>query len=255
MIDIGLGGVLVTLVLWYVIFLGNKSSSGSTDVPPAFDIPDTARPRITTHSTSNTFPLIFDAAFVNGTTVQEGPLTMTFHRREIGNIKIETGKIIACDNVNQFASKPFTETFPIGNYPVELSIVKFNGYDVVAFSRILFSADSIASWEYALLPGQKPIGLTDSLTYCYPVDAATGLFIDSIASSQFTALRETEWNKAFPITNSPRPGYIYEFDSHNMAVFTTGGGDGCYSTFIGYDPEHKPCCLLTDFGMVQWWEN
>lgn len=254
MIDVGLGVALVTLVAWYVIFLSNKSS-GNANVVPVLDIPDTARPKIITQSTSQTFPQLFDAAFINGTIVNEESLTMTFHRKEIGKIKIETGKIIACDNVNQFAAGPFTELFPIGLFPVELAIAKLHDYDNVAFSRILFSADSIARWEYALLPGQKPIGLTDSLSYCYPVDAGTGLFVDSIASSHFTALRETEWNKAFPITNNPLPGYIYEFDSHNMAVFTTGEGDGCYSTYIGYNSEHKPCCLLTDFGMVRWWER
>lgn len=254
MIDVGLGVALVTLVAWYVIFLSNKSS-GNANVVPVLDIPDTARPKIITQSTSQTFPQLFDAAFINGTIVNEESLTMTFHRKEIGKIKIETGKIIACDNVNQFAAGPFTELFPIGLFPVELAIAKLHDYDNVAFSRILFSNDSIARWEYALLPGQKPIGLTDSLIYCYSVDAGTGLFIDSVANARFTELGEQAWNIAYPITNKPPPGHIYEFGSHNMAIFTTGQGDGCYSTYIGYNAQDEPCCLLTDFGLVSWREK
>jgi hypothetical protein len=50
-------------------------------------------------------------------------------------------------------------------------------------------------------------------------------------------------------------GFMYSFSNHNMAVFRTGYGDGCYSTYIGYNSMNQPCCLLTDFGLIRWWQQ
>jgi hypothetical protein len=48
---------------------------------------------------------------------------------------------------------------------------------------------------------------------------------------------------------------VYNFGGHNLACFSTGFGDGTYATYVGYDANGKICRLLTDFGLVIWWEK
>lgn len=38
----------------------------------------------------------------------------------------------------------------------------------------------------------------------------------------------------------------------NIVAFSTGFGDGRYSTYVGYDKNGEPCRLLTDFRLVDW---
>ena len=47
-------------------------------------------------------------------------------------------------------------------------------------------------------------------------------------------------------------GIVHAFGRHNLAIFSTGYGDGCYSTFIGFNKQGKVCQLLIDFGIINW---
>ena len=109
-------------------------------------------------------------------------------------------------------------------------------------------------WKFALLPSQKPISLTDSTFYCYGVDAGTGLFIDASAAKLFDAKGQSVWEEVF-INKAEKNGYkgfVYDFNGHNLATFSTGYGDGCYATYIGLDEKGKVCRLITDFALVNW---
>jgi hypothetical protein len=150
---------------------------------------------------------------------------------------------------------PFTQVFPKGEFPVHLAMAKIYNYERVAFSRIVFSYKPIVKWEFALLAEQQPIPINDSTHYCYSVDAGTGIFIDSLANVLFNKKDISEWKDVFvtkAIKYDPK-GFMHEFEGHNLATFTTGMGDGCYSTYIGFDRDGKVCQLLTDFGIVPWW--
>ena len=219
-------------------------------------IPDTAKPIITTSFKGTTFPSIFEAAFEIGTKVSEGDWTYKLYNYDIGKIKIESGKIIACDPIVMHDAIPFTQTFPIGEFPVNLSIA-INGKDErVAFSRIAFSNESVSKWEFALPRGQKPISLYDSTVYCYGVDAGMGVFIDSVSSYYFNLKDQSDWENVFirKAEKKGNRGFINDFDGHNFAIFSTGYGDGCYATFVGFDAKGQICQILTDFGLVGWWK-
>lgn len=245
---------LLLLVAFYIIFLNSRSADVSVD-HVADPYQDTISPKVTSASTSGAFPVIFDAAFLNGTTVQQGKELLTFRTIDLGTMKVESGRLIACDNVNISQMPCFTEKFPVGDFPVQVALTRFGTCERVAFSRILFSKDSIAHWEFALLPGQEAIGIHDSLTYGYTVDAAIALFIDSVSNCALTQTGDDGWNEAFmtPWTNNCYTGYIHKFGEHSLAVFSSGEGDGRYSAYIGYNISNQPCCLLTDFGYVNWW--
>jgi hypothetical protein len=215
---------------------------------------DTSRPMVTTTFQGTTLPPIFEAAFVQGTKVLQGEMAYAFYKYDVGAIKIESGKIIAADPIVMRDASPFTEHFPTGSFPVHLAMAKAEKDERVAFSRIVFSENPIVHWEYALKEGQKPVSIKDTSIYCYGVDAGIGLFIDSVANYYFNQKKFSEWEDVFIGTDKLiRRGYMHAFEGHNLATFTTGYGDGCYATYIGFDKEGHPCQLLTDFGLVAWW--
>lgn len=237
--------------------------SCNNDKQPSYKIltddnskPDTAKPVITTSLKTAAYPGFFEAAFSSETRATQGDITYNFYRLDIGKIKIESGKLIACDPIVMYNASPFTQDFPIGDFDVHLAMAKTNNDERVALSRIVFSNNPVARWEFARQKGQKPIPLKDTNFYCYGVDAGAGIFIDSISNVFFNKKDQSEWTNVF-ITKAEKngyKGYVHDFDGHNLATFSTGYGDGCYATYIGFDTQGKVCQILTDFGLIEWWK-
>lgn len=243
-------------LLVLAITLVSCGNNTETDFFTDADRPDTAKPIITTGLHSKAFPEIFDAAFHKETKVKQGNFSFSFYPYDIGKINIETGKIIACDPIVAKDALPFIYQFPTGQFTVALAMAKTYNDERVAFSRILFSMAAVAKWELALEKGQEPLPLKDSATYCYGVDGGTGIFIDSVANREMTQLSQDKWMDIFvgKMEKSDYKGYIYDLEERNFAVFSTGWGDGCYSTYVGFDEKGNICQLLTDFGLVEWWK-
>lgn len=216
-------------------------------------VPDTVKPIITTSFSQKTFPQIFEAAYFKDTKAQQNKMDYAFYVYDIGKINCESGELIACDPITMSDGIPFTQTFPKGQFSVQLAMATTSNDERVAFARIVFSKENVDKWEFALLPGQKQLSLKDTDTYCYGVDAGTGLFIDKDANAKFNS---ADYSKVFvgKIIASKYKGLIHDFDGHNLATFSTGYGDGCYSTYIGFDKQGKVCRLITDFGLVEWWK-
>lgn len=248
--------LIVLLALTFVVSCSNKKQSRVHIITTVNSSPDTAKPVIITSLKTEAYPAIFQAAFSIDTKVHQDDETYNFTMLDIGKLKIMCGKLIACDPIVMKDATPFTQQFPIGEYPVQLALAKTQDDERVAFSRVVFSDEAISKWEFALQKGQKPIPLKDSSCYCYGVDAGTGIFIDSISNIIFNKTDHLEWEKAFFVKAGKyeNKGYIHAFDGHNLAAFSTGYGDGCYATYIGFDNKGRVCQLLTDFGLVEWWK-
>lgn len=217
---------------------------------------ETQNPELTTQFTGKAFPVMFEAAYNKGTSVKTRYEKYVFSVFDAGKIKIESGKIIACDPITMHEEVAFTQSFPVGRFPVQLAMANTTTDKRVAFARIVFSNAQVVKWESAILPGQKPKPINDSDYYCYGVDSGTGLFIDSVANSIFNKYDQKIWEKVF-VTNTDKSnyaGYTYDFAGHNLTTFTTGYGDGCYGTYVGFDKDGNVCRLLTDFSIIAWWE-
>lgn len=211
-------------------------------------------------------PAIFETAYFDGTEVKvSDTIGLKFYTVSIGDVNLETGKIIACDALATYEQAPFTTQFPTGQFPVQLAIAKVNGNEneLVGFSRIVFSEEPVTRWEFALKKGQKPISIFGDSIYYYPVDGGVGKFIDEGSFDRLTKLEE---NKQSQISDK----LIAVLDKHtrrswqfanttendvNIVAFSSGFGDGRYATYIGYDKTGNPCRLLTDFGLVDWPKN
>ncbi len=239
-----------------IILFSCNHSKPNFDLNDDAKLPDTTRPVITTASMASAYPQIFEAAFASGTEVNQSDIHYLFITDKIGKLKVESGKIIACDPIVTRDAEPFTQIFPEGEFPVDLAIAHTRNDERVAFSRILFSVTPVFKWEFALQRGQQQIPLADTSIYCYGVDAGTGIFIDSVANIALKKKDEKDFKYIFLTKaeeNGYRRGYMHSFEEHNLATFSTGYGDGCYATYIGTDSAGNVCQLLTDFQLILWW--
>ena len=204
---------------------------------------------------SYSYPRIFESAFEN-TKVNQENIEYSFYTLDIGKIKIESGKIIVCDPIVMNEGVAFADKFPVGEFNVQLAMAKMGNDKRVAFSRIVFSNNKIENWEIALLPNQKKIPINNPEIYCFGVDSGTGVFIDDSTNNFYNKKynAESDWEEVFvkKAEENNYTGYTHEFENHNFAVFSTGYGDGCYTTFIGYDESGNICKLLVDFGIINW---
>ena len=249
--------ILLLILLFAIVCQGKgQTENNLPEEENSEQTGDTLRAVISTKFPGTAYPLIFEAAYFPGTTVDQGDMHYHFEVADLGKIKIEGGKIIACDPIVMQDGVAFAQAFPNGQFDVQLAVAKSDSSEGTAFSRILFSNEAVVQWEFALQPGQKQIDLHDTTFYCYGVDGGTGLFIDRKANKIFSRKPISDWEDVF-ITKAEEnnyTGYIYEFDGHNLATFSTGYGDGCYATYIGLDKNGNVCRLLTDFEIVAWWQ-
>jgi len=206
-------------------------------------------------------PLLFEQAFVKGTTQNVKGVSSSFYGVNIGNIKVSSGRLIACDpmHIDEYGI-PFTQQFPNGEFPVHLSIAKFEDGERIAFARVQFSEEPVAKWQFAMKKGEEPMPIDGKKKYGYSTDTGTGIYIDEAAAKAFdreqAADMDTGIYKEMDKHYHHRWRYtIYNFGSHNLAAFSTGLGDGYYGTYIGFDANGRPCRLLTDFGLYEWREN
>ncbi|MHA4842788.1 DUF4241 domain-containing protein [Flavitalea antarctica] len=203
-------------------------------------------------------PELFESAFIKGTTQSVNKNIFQLYGITIGKLEVTSGYIIACDplHMDEYGI-PFTQLFPTGEFPVQLSIAKFKNQESIAFIRINFSGEPVQKWEFALQKGQKPLPIGGEEMPGYSVDAGVGIFMDKDAYKVFdkraAESMESEIFKQMENHSHYKWRYaMHNFGSHNLAAFTTGLGDGYYASYIGFDANGNPCRLLTDFGLFDW---
>ncbi|MBC7873827.1 MAG: DUF4241 domain-containing protein [Ferruginibacter sp.] len=221
-------------------------------VPPVQNYRDTL-PKVTAR------PLVFENAFINDTTFEDPTVFARFYSIDIGKIKIESGKLIACDASDMHRNATFTEVFPKGEFPVQLAIVKGEKgeYEYVAYSRILFSDHPVKKWVYALKPGEIYRLPSDTITryrcaFWGDMGMQSTVIADSVSNVIFIKKSHMDWGEVF-VDRFKRTGekaFIHSFSNHNLvSVYTFF--NPCYASYIGYDDRGKPCRLLLDPGNFQ----
>ena len=203
-------------------------------------------------------PLLFEAAFMPGTTHKVKDSIIRLYAVTIGKLKISSGHIVACDpgHIDEYGI-PFTQEFPKGEYPVQLAIAKLGYDETIAYARINFSDESVQRWEFALQKGQSPLPVGGKEMHGYSVDLGIGMFADEEASKAIDKTNLTSLDAALykEMDKNYRNDWrftMHSFGPYNLAAFSSGFGDGYYATYIGFDAAGKPCRLLTDFGFFHW---
>jgi hypothetical protein len=186
-----------------------------------------------------------------------GPATI--EHREIGRIRLPSGRLIAADVMVEPTFPPFSRTVTPGLYPVRLAIAHFaDGDQRVAASWVAFQEGDVARWSGAGLGTDPELTATLDDAGAYPVDSATGGFLspeaaaliaDKLDDGLADELREGAESNYVP-TREWSMVELPGSDGLNLALFSTGLGDGTYASYWGDDGEGRPVVLLTDFGLL-----
>lgn len=177
----------------------------------------------------------------------------------VGELVTPTGKVVACDPLVFPETSAFTVQLSPGNYPVSLSVAHFNTDQRVAYASILIKKGRVHHWELALLPDQDIDSLEAGEVFCYGVDSGTGCFMDLTASEAFAKRMDDDDDYSEALIAEMDKTYVHtwswanlEMDTEtnaNLILFSSGLGDGCYASYFGFDEEHDPMILVTDFGV------
>jgi hypothetical protein len=233
----------------------NSFSERDENVKISAEIVDTVRWRAAKLEAK---PVLFEAAFIKGSTHKVKDAVVQLYGVNIGKLKITSGAVVACDpgHIDEYGI-PFTQVFPKGEFPVQLGIAKAESEETIAFARILFSDAPVAKWEFALQEGQSPIPVGGKKMHGYSTDLGLGIFVDYEASKALDKnnLTRLDADMYMEMDNHYHNDWRYNmhsFGNHNLAVFSSGLGDGYYASYIGFDANGKPCRLVTDFNILEW---
>lgn len=204
--------------------------------------------------------------FTPGTSFSyEDGLAGTISVVEVGELALPTGRVVACDPFVYLGSgetEPFTAEVPPGRYAVQAAVATLvrpgaepgpHPHTRVAAVRLTVRDAPAVSWELALLPGQDIAELGEDEFYGYGVDAGTGCFYDASADGAFPGTDDEEgavWAAMETVGHGPGVFMAEGENSHNLAGFTSGWGDGAYPTWIGRGADGALTCFVTDFFVV-----
>jgi len=186
-------------------------------------------------------PLVFENAFLNDPNFEEPTLYARFYTIELGKLKVESGRLIACDASDMHHISPFTEIFPKGEFPVQLSIVKGEPgeYEYVAYTRVVFSNNPVKRWAYALKPGDYFREPSDSISrircvFMGDMGMQSTVIVDSVANKKFITKSHLEWGEVFVnrFQIKTNKAFIHSFEKHNLVAVSTFFNP-CYASYIG----------------------
>ena len=179
----------------------------------------------------------------------------------LGKLELQSGRIIATDPLVQPERAPFERTVPPGDFPVTV----YEAQGRIAAAVIRFGEGKPERWELATVAGQNLGELKDDLFFGYGVDAGTGSFMhaDTPALMQQRLEIEMKTRRNDDVNyydhvlaadiDSATASVMHrpiEGKRGNVAVFTSGWGDGYYPTFWGLAASGRPLVLMTDFFVI-----
>jgi hypothetical protein len=181
---------------------------------------------------------------------------LRLEHREIGRLRLPSGRIVAADPLVEPSLPPFTRHVPPGAYPVRLAIAHYpgDGDQRVAAAWLAFSEQPVVGWEPAQLEGLPPRRPGEPAAYA--VDSATGSFLSQEGAAELA--RQLDDTLVEAVTEQMEVNYVPTWnwamvrvdDELQVAVFSTGLGDGTYPSYWGLDAAGVPAVLLTDFGLL-----
>lgn len=185
--------------------------------------------------------------------VQEGRGLVDVSTRVLGELKVPSGRLCASDPFTTDFDGPaagFARVAPTGVFPVEACVARFDlGDERVACARVRF-ADAVAvRWEVATFAGQR--ALAEGEVPGYGVDAGTGCFFDAEARGDVDEATGEAWIAAMEATRVDTwCWHVAELGGANVVMFSSGWGDGFYTSYWGFDRDDRVVELVTDFEVL-----
>ena len=198
-------------------------------------------------------------AFENEVKLTQDKTEITLTKKDLTAVHFPTGKIVANDPCICFENDPYTVTVKPGTYPISISVASFNTDNRVALAMVCFSEKKPVKWELALTEHDDLSKLDKSDSFFgYGVDSGTGGFMDLQTAKLIDEKGlnlydefEEQFNSTYIHTYSYAFGSISGNKTPDFAAFSSGFGDGSYPSYFGFDENGAPCCLVTDFFVLE----
>ncbi len=187
----------------------------------------------------------------------------SIHVLRIGKVELTSGRIVASDPLVGPDRPALTRTVSPGDYPITL----YQAFSRIAAASMRFAEGKPVRWELAVVPGQDINSLKNDEFFGYPVDAGLGCYMDADTyaliqerEKQVQAEKSsTDINYYDDVLASELQPNNDDYALHrpisgkrgNIAVFSSGWGDGFYPVFWGLDASGRPLVLFTDFGVTE----
>ncbi|MGH8836825.1 MAG: DUF4241 domain-containing protein [Actinomycetes bacterium] len=176
----------------------------------------------------------------------------------IGNIKLATGRLIACDPfwgpraLRQVL--PFTVAVEPGGYPVALAVARWDSSGhpnvpgrlrSVAAAKVVIRDEPVVAWEPARRSGDPA---DEGKAYGFAVDKGVGCFLD--ASAMESLMRMNHYggvlDDALPEIDKRCAVDLVDADSGlNIIAFSCPLGAGSYPTWIGHTEAGDVACFVS----------
>jgi hypothetical protein len=171
----------------------------------------------------------------------------------LGDLRVPTGRLCVADplttNYGQ-PNVPLAREVPTGSFPVEIAVAMLaNGDQRVACARVRLRALHAVHWEPAGFEGGRAPGGDDIAAY--GVDAGMGSFFDAAARARVDEVTTEAWLAAMNARSRDTwTWHVAEVGEANVVMFSSGWGDGLYSTFYGFDAGGLLVEIVTDFEVL-----
>jgi hypothetical protein len=179
----------------------------------------------------------------------------------VGELQLPTGAVVGCDPYFCAGQPAFARTDEPGACAVEVRLVDLPDWGLrVALARIVFSSRRAERYEEAEREGTG--------SNAYFVESGVGSFMDVETRDAFAEVLEEHYRQnptgnyytdvlAPEFERHAAPGGIGRWNLHvlprsdlNIAMFSSGLGDGSFGSFWGLDAEGEPVTLVTDFELL-----
>lgn len=204
----------------------------------------------------------FERLFASGSRHPLSGGDATIRLRQESSLWFPSGRVVAGEPFSFDADDSgFVQRVPPGRYPLVLVLAAsgargyLRAYETIAAARLMIRDEPVVSWEMAVSEGQDVAELGDDEFFGYPVDGGTGGFVDAANITPLCGdddyhdrlmtvleLGETDFVAGTLSDDEDRPF---------LAVFSSGGGDGYYPTWVGRTADGEVACFLTDFFILK----
>jgi len=186
---------------------------------------------------------VYGEAQVYEADVADRHLQYTTHQQQGDDLVLTSGAIVTSDAFVIFGAQPADRTFAPGQYPVVLTLTRDNEGDLrVAYARVEFGQGQPVRWEPAsTFSAESGIGAfldADAVSHATDdYDPYGKLVLGAVA---LAVQRDEYWSAVLVDPDS----------GADAVVFTTGYGEGTFTTYFGFDENDTPVALVADFNVL-----
>ncbi len=186
--------------------------------------------------------------------------TLPVAMQHLGEVHLGSGSLSVRDPfvVQPEVSAPIVTGLTPGTYPVYAAVAEVGDeHWRNAAAVLVLGSGTVTSWSLAMDDGGTDVGTPVG----YPVDTGTGCFIDSdLVQDLDHALSQDDGRLEDPVSmammtqdsDHRRFAGVVSLDGaeSDLAVFTSGWGDGRYPTWVGRASDGSASVVVTDFAVA-----